>query len=93
MATKHPRAQVTLKPEIKLIYKEAAQAMGMSESKLMADVLDEAAAHIRDLTKIIEKSQGNRLKALRELSVAAERVHGGIQTDIEDQISPKKKVI
>ena len=50
MVTKYPRMQITLPPEVKTIYSDAAQAMGIPTSRLITQTLIKAVPNIREIS-------------------------------------------
>ena len=102
MATIQPRVQVCLDAETKAIYENAAKAMGISTSRIIANICGDAAPTILGLTKMLESvkvdpspakyldmAKGITVEA-RQTILNASSTLDGVQLDLEAEIAKSK---
>lgn len=85
MSTREPRVAVTLPVGIKNIYKNTADVMGISMSKLIAQMLTQAAPSVAELGSIVTDAE-SPIHALNGLSELSGTVNDEIQGEIFDVI-------
>lgn len=95
MATIQPRVQVCLDAETKAVYDNAAKVMGISTSRLIANICSDAAPSIIQVTKMLSASQvepspARLLKMAKAFAVDARQEIAGHQVDLEDAIAAIK---
>ena len=95
MATIQPRVQVCLDAETKAIYDRAAKAMGLSTSRLIANICSDAADSIVKVTKVLEDSKADPspdslLRFAKGFAIDARQELAGHQVDLEDAIAAVK---
>lgn len=81
--------------ETKAIYDKAAKAMGLSTSRLIANICSDAADSIIKVTKVIEASKADPspdalLRFAKGFAVDARQEIAGHQVDLEDAIAATK---
>lgn len=98
MATKNPRMQVVVTQRVLAVYTHAASVMGVSASKLAAQVLYEASESISEVAGLIEQSKSDQTtaglkaaEALKGMLVDARQSAADVQLDLEDVIAAHKR--
>ena len=81
MATKQPRTQLTIPEDIKVIYKNTAEVLGIPASRLMSNMLIEAAPSVRELEMILTKSK-TKAQAVNSMDELIQAVVDDAQGDI-----------
>lgn len=94
MGQQNPRMALTVPPDIKKIYDDTAEILGIPTSRLVMQILTEAAPGIKKMGLAVEKAKIEPLSGLHDLdSLLGDTTDGinDLQMDIEDQIKRKKK--
>lgn len=89
MPTSNPRMQITVKPETKKIFEDAAKVMNIPASRLVTQVLEESQESIMEIGLALKAAQRDPVKGLRKINelVQNSRLDAAhSQLDIEDQI-------
>lgn len=92
MTERRKRMALSVPPEVKKIYDDAADAAGMTTSKLIVQILAEAAPAVKKMGLAIGKAKSKPAESLQDLSSLLDNGSGKIndlQMDIEDQIKDK----
>lgn len=92
MATIQPRVQVCLDADTKAIYDKAAKVMGLSTSRLIANICGDAAPSIIQVTKMLESAKTGStadelLRFAKGFAVDARQELAGHQIDLEEAIA------
>lgn len=92
MATIQPRVQVCLNADTKAIYDNAARAMGIPTSKLIANICADAAPNIVQLTELLNQAKTSSspvafLNMAKDLAVDARQNAADAQIHLEDVIA------
>lgn len=96
MATIQPRVQVCLDAETKAVYDNAAKVMGISTSRLIANICGDAAPSIIQVTKMLESAKTGTsplelLKFAKGFASDSMDEIAGHQIDLEDAIAATKR--
>lgn len=96
MATIQPRVQVCLNAETKAVYDNAAKVMGISTSRLIANICGDAAPSIIQVTKMLESAKTGTsplelLKFAKGFASDSMDEIAGHQIDLEDAIAATKR--
>lgn len=87
MATREPRVAVTLPTDVKCLYQQAAESMGISTSKLAAKILIDASPQIRELNLLLSKAKSPE-DYLKGVSGLVRQSNDDIQADILEILCP-----
>lgn len=94
MGNQNPRMQITAPPEIKKIYEDAAAIIGIPASRLIVQIMVEAAPSVQKMGEALKKAKNNPvtgLEGLAEILQGADKASAEFQHDIEDQIKKQRK--
>lgn len=93
MPTQHPRIALTIKSDLKKVYDDTADLMGIPTTSLIMQILSGAGPHVRKMGGVLAEAREKPIKSLSELAdlVQELRVDAvGHQVDIEDEIARLK---
>jgi hypothetical protein len=94
MTTQNPRLALTIEPELKKIYEETAAIIGIPASRLIVQIMAEAAPAIKKMGEALQKAKQDPvtgLFGLAEILQNADKQSGEFQLDIEDEIKKRRK--
>lgn len=94
MPSRNPRIALTLKPELKKVFDDAADILGVKTTKLIVEVLEEAQGPIHEMAQAVHAAKSDPVKGLsglKDMVISGRQDIAQAQIDLEDEIAAQSR--